>query len=160
MSARDDDRPDPVRLTDPDGNEVAVVEATDSAQTAAVADYESQWSRRLDRAEFVDVQRDTTSVTGPAWDFIDAYTPFPVPGSQDSGSQWPQPPVPVPDTRTALQKIQDFQVTLAARIEILRTEQVRDEIRWIKVARAFAVLFALLDQPIERNADITPPPDR
>lgn len=157
------DQPPLFKLLDPDGNEVAIGGKTVAEQQAGIAAVQAKWADRLARAEFVDSQRDVDTVKEWAWEWVDDYTPFPVPGSQGGPSLWPQYTAdvntgnPVQDALTNLNR---HAAVLAARIELLRVQQTRDEVRWIKVARAFEVLFAVVRRSYVADSTLTPPPDR
>lgn len=134
-------------LIDPDGNEVRVGGATVAEQDANVAALEASWAERKGRARFVsDIQAAIDAIKTTSWDFIDKYSPIPVEGSQDPGTEWPTGTLNL--------------ALLLQMVQILRIEATRTAVHKIKIARALEVILYALERLIERNPDITPPPDR
>jgi hypothetical protein len=96
------------------------------------------------REEFAALIDDTIgAIKASSWDFIDAYSPVPVPGSQDPGLEWPEGALSLG--------------LLAQRIAVLRLEATRTAIQKIKIANLLAVLRRVV---LERDATWTPPADR
>lgn len=142
------EQPPEKKLRDPEGNEVTIGGRTVAEQQAGIAEVRALWARRGNRETWKDTARaDIDAVPGGAWEFIDLYTPFPVPGSQEgSGSQWPEGALSLG--------------LLAQRIAILRVEAARNAVRSIRIARVLQVLLAMLEADIVSDDAVTPPPDR
>jgi hypothetical protein len=126
---------DPGRVTDDPTKRQALIAALAGAQVEGDS-----------RGRFVDAIQDAIgSIKASSWDFIDSYSPIPVPGSQDPGLNWPEGALTLG--------------LLAQRIAILRTEATRTAIQKIKTANALDVLLTVVSRLLDAGT-WTPPPDR
>jgi hypothetical protein len=134
---------------------IAAGDVTDdpTKRAALTAALTAATTQRQGRALFVEAMEDAIdAMRGGSWDFIDNYSPFPVPGSQgNTGDQWPVPDIFGVNLNTL--------GVLANRIEILRTEAARTAVAKIRIANTLSVLLTVVVGLLDATP-WTPPPDR
>jgi hypothetical protein len=96
------------------------------------------------------------------WDFLDAYSDRIWPGQQDAGRSWPQfDTTPIGTTLTSVATYLTLRTNvLAARSEILRTQESYNSYALIKLANFMSILREVLANLITADPTIVPPPDR
>lgn len=154
-----------VQLPRPDGGRIVVSGETPEELQANVQDIVAGWDARRARVLLIDAIRDLiASVKATSWDFIDAYAPFPVEGSQGTPDGWPQMPgTPLGSSPTVGQAVVWLlgrEAVTTDRIQVLRVEATRTAIHKIKLANVLGVLITVLARVVIADDAVEPPPVR
>jgi hypothetical protein len=97
-----------------------------------------------------------------SWNFLDAYSDRLWPGQQAAGASWPQfDTTPIGTTLTSVATYLTLRTNvLAARSEILRTQESYNTYAMTKLANLLRVVKAWAGRQIANDPSVVPPPDR
>lgn len=135
---------------------------TDDEVEAIVEDVTAVISRRQAVEEWIeDLRQEAAGGKAQHWDFIDAYSPVPIPGSQATGESWPQFPIdPNPTTLAqAITWVNRKVAVLDDRDQILRTHAAWSSYHTIRLIDTVLLLVDIVDA-LTQVVDIEPPTPR